>query len=584
MVSLKDFLQDDFSRSSQAMILGDDTGKAYATNTAASRLFGYSEEEILLEGRNRIVQQDVFFCNYIEERRKFGSAVGVVNCRRKSGEEFRALIASRKVESDNDLILYLISFTALQDYEKHYGTQDDPGLIAQVAGWEYDIEKKIFYSDHVCQLMPGLPDCHFFRLERALRFLSDPLKKLKLEINFEQSISGGSDWEDEFSVNPGTGALRWFKVRCFAVRTNGRTLALRGTVQDITAFKRLEELQRKDNADLDYLLNNSRNLLSIRDENFRIIYCNEHYRELFGYDFQELQEMKINDLVHIDDLDRTMRMLNRLKSGHSVESFRNRIINSKGEILEISWNITWHEDRKRMYIVGTNTTKADHERKFATLQQINSQEEEKQEIFVELHDNICQTLAAARIFLGNYMNYGGDANLQQAMHLLTEGLGATRSLAAVQLYPDLQYQSFAQALKFFFEQVNRRNNDLFSFRILGHWGKDIPNEVKTMLYRIVQELASNIIQYSHATEAVITLNREDDLIYLVASDNGIGASSQELANDIYFNRMHSRIDVLGGQFEIQTEPGKGFRVVMEFDLTRIGLQQTVRLSSAAGVY
>lgn len=224
------------------------------------------------------------------------------------------------------------------------------------------------------------------------------------------------------------------------------------------------------------------------------------------------------------------------------------------------------------------------ERKLASLQQIHIQEEEKQELFVELHDNICQTLAAARIFMGNYMNYGGDANLQKAMDLLTEGLDATRALAAVHLYPDLQQQTFSQALKFFFEQVNRRNPDLFSFRIMGHWGKDIPHEIKTMLYRIIQELASKIIQYSHATEAVITLNREDNLIYLVASDNGIGASSQEVANDLYFNRMHSRIDVMGGEFEIQTEPGKGFRVVMEFDLNRIGIHEMPRMPSVASAY
>lgn len=584
MVSLKEFLQDDFTRSNQAMILGDDSGNAYATNAAASRLFGYTEEEILLEGRHKIVQHDAFFLNYIEERRKFGSAVGVVNCRKKDGEEFRALISSRKLETENEVVMYLISFHALQDYIRRYGALDDAGLLAQVANWEYNRETELFHSDNLSGLVPGLPEDHYFKLERTFRYITDPVKKLNLEINVNRALKEGISWEDDFPFTAGAGIFRWARVRCLPVRNAGVVTGLQGTIQDVTAFKKLEEAERKDNADLDYLLNNTHNLLSIRDANFQLIYCNDVYRELFGYDFQEFLELKLSDLIYMDDVNRTLEVLDRVRKVKTVEDFRNRIVTRRGEVMEISWNFTWYEDRQRMYFVGTNISGADQERKSASLQQINNQEEEKQEIFVELHDNICQTLAAARIFMGNYMNYGGDANLQKAMDLLTEGLDATRALAAVHLYPDLQHQTFAQALKFFFEQINRRNCDLFSFRIMGHWGKDIPNEIKTMLYRIIQELSSNIIQYSHATEAVITLNREDNLIYLVASDNGIGASSLEVANDLYFNRMRSRIDVLGGEFEIQTEPGKGFRVVMEFDLNRIGVPEMPRMQNMASPY
>ena len=584
MVSLKEFLQDDFSRSNQAMILGDDTGKAYATNTAASRLFGYSEEEILLEGRHKIIEHDVFFLNYIEERRKYGSAAGVVNCRKKNGELFRALISSRTLETENAVVMYLISFNALQDYVRRYGLLEDAGQIAQVATWEYDKETALFHSANLSGLVPGVPDDHFFSLNRALRYITDPLKKLNLEINIERALSAGISWEEDFPFVAGTGPLRWAKVRCTPVFHDGQVTALQGTIQDITAFTKMEEAERKDSADLDFLLNNTHNLLSIRDENFQLIYCNDVYRELFGYDFQEFLELKLSDLIYMDDVSKTLEVLDKVRKVKTVEGFRNRIVTRSGEIMEISWNFTWYEDRQRMYFVGTNITNADQERKSASLQQINSQEEEKQELFVELHDNICQTLAAARIFMGNYMNYGGDANLQKAMDLLTEGLDATRALAAVHLYPNLEYQSFAQAMKFFFEQINRRNQDLFSFRIMGHWGKDISNEVKTMLYRIIQELSSNIIQYSQATEAVIALNREENMLYLVASDNGVGASSLELANDLYFSRMHSRIDVLGGQFDIQTEPGKGFRVVLEFDMNRIGVQDTLRITVPLTTY
>lgn len=180
--------------------------------------------------------------------------------------------------------------------------------------------------------------------------------------------------------------------------------------------------------------------------------------------------------------------------------------------------------------------------------------------------------------MGNYMNYGGEENLQRSMDLLTQGLDATRALAAVHIYPDLEHQSFPQAIHYFFNQINKSHPVVFHSTVSGQWGHEIPVEVKVMLYRIIQELTYNVLHYSRATEAAFSVSRERDHIQLVAADNGIGIDFETAESHQYFARMRSRIDVLGGHFDVQSRPGQGVRVTMAFHMHRVGTPGSQRTS------
>lgn len=82
-------------------------------------------------------------------------------------------------------------------------------------------------------------------------------------------------------------------------------------------------------------------------------------------------------------------------------------------------------------------------------------------------------------------------------------------------------------------------------------------------YRIIQELVNNIIKYSEATEAQIQLLHENDELSLMIEDNGKGFDRRvlEASKGNGWNNIISRLSVISGTIEIDSQPGRKGTVV-----------------------
>ena len=82
------------------------------------------------------------------------------------------------------------------------------------------------------------------------------------------------------------------------------------------------------------------------------------------------------------------------------------------------------------------------------------------------------------------------------------------------------------------------------------------------IFRIVQEALRNVKKHSGASRAQVILPAMNGTIHLAVCDQGVGFKRKELANSLGLGvrSMEERARLLGGYFEIQSEPGKGTRV------------------------
>ncbi len=87
----------------------------------------------------------------------------------------------------------------------------------------------------------------------------------------------------------------------------------------------------------------------------------------------------------------------------------------------------------------------------------------------------------------------------------------------------------------------------------------IPKEVALCLYRIAQEALRNIAKHSRAREASVSLTATDDSILLSVEDIGVGFSSGQTRgrHGLGLDSMEERARLIGGEFTIRSEPGKG---------------------------
>src|SRR5262249_15789431 len=91
-------------------------------------------------------------------------------------------------------------------------------------------------------------------------------------------------------------------------------------------------------------------------------------------------------------------------------------------------------------------------------------------------------------------------------------------------------------------------------------------------YRIVQEALNNIVKHSKATAANIKIKREQRNLSLVIDDNGRGFSREKTIEaksgrqGFGLTGIAERTRILGGTLNMQSEPGRGTRIVVTIAL------------------
>lgn len=96
-----------------------------------------------------------------------------------------------------------------------------------------------------------------------------------------------------------------------------------------------------------------------------------------------------------------------------------------------------------------------------------------------------------------------------------------------------------------------------SFNISGE-SCPLPEDVEAGLLRICQESLANVRKHAQASEVDVNLNFEKSAVRLTIRDNGVGFDPQALPKGAFgLIGMRERARLLGGEFAVQSEKGKG---------------------------
>ena len=98
----------------------------------------------------------------------------------------------------------------------------------------------------------------------------------------------------------------------------------------------------------------------------------------------------------------------------------------------------------------------------------------------------------------------------------------------------------------------------------------LPAAVEVAAYRIAQEALTNIVRHAHARSCSIRLaldETEGSQLQVEIRDDGIGLTDERRAG-VGLNSMRERAEELGGTFVIESQKGKGTRVVARLPIAR----------------
>jgi len=198
---------------------------------------------------------------------------------------------------------------------------------------------------------------------------------------------------------------------------------------------------------------------------------------------------------------------------------------------------------------------------------INAQEMERRRLASELHDDFSQRLALLTLGLENASETlpdSSEATKRQLHELLNSAseLGADLHTVSHRLHPSaLEKLGLVPGLKALCEEFTSRQGIkiVFSSKNIP---RSVPPNVALCLFRIVQESLQNLRKYSGASQGQVNLCKEGDRLFLSVSDEGRGFEMMEMRNRVGLGvrSMGERARLVGGQFEIHSQRGKGTRI------------------------
>lgn len=203
---------------------------------------------------------------------------------------------------------------------------------------------------------------------------------------------------------------------------------------------------------------------------------------------------------------------------------------------------------------------------------VAAQEEERQRISRELHDDLGQALTTHLLALRNLQD-----NLSMPPDKLYEKLQSLhdqsyeilikiRRIARDLRPPVLDALGLEVAMQTYCTEFTRRTGLPVIFEADASL-PELPDTYTITLYRILQEALTNVVKHAQASQVWVELSLEDDLITLTVQDNGVGFSQeQDTANGIGLAGLHERITIAGGTLTITTTPGRGTILSARFPL------------------
>lgn len=199
-------------------------------------------------------------------------------------------------------------------------------------------------------------------------------------------------------------------------------------------------------------------------------------------------------------------------------------------------------------------------------------ETERGAVARELHDELGQLLTAMRMELEaaeRARSRGGDAGAEQArlLALLEAMLASTRSML-VHLRPRiLDDFGLVAALEWLASDTRRRSGLDVRFAASPD-DFEVPGDVATGVFRVVQESLTNVLRHAGARRVDIDAALgADGLVATVCDDGaGVGPPEQRRAGSLGLLGMRERAHALGGTFEIAARPAGGTRVTVRLPL------------------
>jgi PAS domain S-box-containing protein len=450
--------------------------------------------------------------------------------------------------------------------------------------WDWNFRtNKIFFEGDTFKRLFGydVVNCSVPRSVWETWLHPEDKERVLFKIDNLFKTSGIQHLEDEYRMRRTDGSYAYVYNRGYILYNGGHSaVRMIGAMQDITSRKFTEEKVSESEAKYRHMFHRNPLPSIISDkETMSILEINDSAIEKFGYTREEFLRMTIIDLCYPPDIPKLFSMDMYGDDLHGqVHPLRFSKKDGGIMFMEVtSYHVEYFgkNGTQTQLIDITERIKLEKElteqqrlrQQDITAAVLTAQERERTALGEELHDNINQILTGVTLFLGIAINNNEKRGelLIKCRDNLSLATNEIRKLSRSLILPGLKEQHLVESLKELIMDTRIASSLKISFHHEDIDEKIIPVDQKVAIYRIIQEQLNNILKHAEATSVDIQLSADDDIIYMILTDDGKGFDPEFRRQGVGITNMISRAEMYKGKVEIETAPGIGcsLKVMMQ---------------------
>jgi PAS domain S-box-containing protein len=328
--------------------------------------------------------------------------------------------------------------------------------------------------------------------------------------------------------------------------------------------------------------------IALLNQDGRVVEANPALQRMLGYSLAELVNQEFTVVILPEDASRCKALFREMVQGkqdsYQVEK---KYVRKDGQTAWGRLNVSLIrgakvEDHLAVCMIEDITAQKQAEKDIRTYQeQLRSvaselsltEEQERRRLATDLHDHVGQILALAQIKLGAIRESAASTYLVEPMdevrRLLEQTIQYTRSLS-FELSPPILYDlGFEAAVEWLAELVQEQHGITVKVQT-DRSPKSMSDEIRVILFQTMRELLVNLAKHANAKNISVFIAREDATLQVKIEEDGLGMGiSADAANGPFgfgFFSIRERLRYLGGQLEVESEPGWGTRVTLQVPL------------------
>jgi PAS domain S-box-containing protein len=461
-----------------------------------------------------------------------------------------------------------------------------------IGAWQWDFATGEQTWSDGCRDILGLPRDFTASRENFLPRVH-PADHQVVESALTECLTSDKECDYRYRVlRADNGEERWIRARTRVDRARpGKSDRLLGVMMDVTALKRAEIAVEDGASRLRALVETLPDGVVLIDGSGSVLLFNPACEKLFGYPPNEVVGRNINMLMpspdrerHADYIAEFRRTGIRRMIGRSREIHGRR---NDGSVIPLMLSVGQVKRDGELLFVGilrdlTNEKESRRERDDLLRRLMETQEEERSRLARELHDETAQLLAAALLDLNGVERLLQDNPVDGFRRLRAdlEEIGRSLHRCAWELRPtSLDDLGLEKALSNYLSDWSARSGLPVDFHCRSAALQNVPTEVATHVYRIVQEALTNVRKHAaSATTVSIVIDGNSSKLQVSIEDNGCGFDQESVAPTALDGPLHrsrfgiagmrERLSLINGELEIESEPGHGTTLFIRIDPRR----------------